>query len=158
MLAVELVVLLVVVAALSYEPPAGPSAPVGAGAGLGVSAEELRTVFELDRNGGFVFMDERGSSGTQRLVGSSATGRLELIGDPANLQQIMLTVSSAESHLVELLALQVVPELAADVESVIEEAPEGRPEELEGDDALVTVTLNPEPNDDIEMLIEALGA
>jgi hypothetical protein len=158
------VVLLVVVVALNYEPPpatpgtpAAPARPAAPGTGLGVSAEELRRVFELDRNGGFVFTDERGSGSNARLVGSSAAGRLDLLGDPANLQQISLTVESDQSHLVELLALQVVPDLAADVESVIEEAPEGRPETLEGVDAIVTLTLNPEPNDDIEMLVEALG-
>ena len=152
---VELVLLLVVVAALSYRPPTS-STPTGSGAGLGVAAQELQTVFELDRNGGFVFLDERGGGGTPRLRGTSAAGRLDLHGDPANLERIRLSVHAGEVQLVKLLALQVVPDLAADVESVLEEAPEGSPEMLEGETAIVTITLNPAPNDDVDMLIQSL--
>lgn len=120
-LGVELVILAVVVAAVAVNTigrsrPAATGAPSAAlgGAvvtvpGIGITAADITTVFELPYAGGFVF-SPAGTGADARLEGTSADGlvTIALYGPRADVTRAVLTIHVAEDHKVDVAARQLM--------------------------------------------------
>lgn len=94
---IGLLAALVLVAAVVIVPRVGsaPSASPADGPTLGITADEAIRTFSLPRLGSYAFTPESSGPGG-RIVGKPADGwaQLELVGDPADLSAIVLTVET----------------------------------------------------------------